>query len=181
MLRPFHALCRKTPTALRRHWRSVLITLCAAAIQTTGANALTVAAPVAGLETAMADAGPAVLQRAAYCDRGRPCPDDEPEPRPSRPYKVGPPVEVPCDEAPLPRAYTYRADPPQGYVERRAYEEETVVREEEDYCGIRCWYRRIRHGYCGRGCDYYMFRLRHFPSGRFGDHSERRVACRKAW
>lgn len=171
MLRPFHAL--------RRHWRLVVLTLCAAAIQAAGANALTATAPVAGLEAAAAEAGPAALQSAAYCERGRPCPDDEPEARPSRPYTVGPPVEVPCDEAPLPRVYTYRADPPQGYVERRAYEED--VAQDERYCGIRCWYRRIREGYCGRGCDYYLFRLRHFPSGRFGDHSERRVACRKVW
>jgi hypothetical protein len=180
MLRPFHALCRKSAATLRRHGRSVLLTLCAVAIQTAGANALTATAPVAGLEAAATTGNSAAVLLAAYCDRGRPCPDDEPEARPSRPYKVGPPVEVPCDEAPLPRAYTYRADPPQGYVERRAYEEEDVVRDERS-CGIRCWYRRIREGYCGRGCDYYLFRLRHFPSGRFGDHTDRRVACRKAW
>lgn len=176
MLRPFHALNRTARHALRRHWRSVLLTLCAAAIQTAEANALTAASPVAGLAAAATEAGPSALQRAAYCERGRPCPDDEPE---SRPYKVGPPVEVPCDEAPMPRVYAYRADPPQGYVERRGYEEEEV--REERVCGVRCWYRRIREGHCGRGCDYYLFRLRHFPSGRFGVHSERRVACRKGW
>jgi hypothetical protein len=26
-------------------------------------------------------------------------------------------------------------------------------------CGIRCWYWRLRYGYCGPGCDYYRFRL----------------------
>jgi hypothetical protein len=26
-------------------------------------------------------------------------------------------------------------------------------------CGIRCWYWRLRYGYCGPGCDYYRYRL----------------------
>ena len=26
-------------------------------------------------------------------------------------------------------------------------------------CGIRCWYWRLRHGYCGPGCEYYGYRL----------------------
>jgi hypothetical protein len=28
-----------------------------------------------------------------------------------------------------------------------------------DACGIRCWYWRLRHGYCGPGCEYYRYRL----------------------
>jgi len=28
-------------------------------------------------------------------------------------------------------------------------------------CGIRCWYWRLRQGYCGPGCDYYSYRLGH--------------------
>lgn len=28
-----------------------------------------------------------------------------------------------------------------------------------DACGIRCWYWRMRHGYCGPGCEYYRYRL----------------------
>lgn len=175
MVRPSHSLCRKAVWALRRQGWSVFLTLCATAIQISAANALTGPVSVSGLETA-AQSGPTVPRAAAYCDR-EPCPDDEP---PSRPYKVGPPVEVPCEETPLPRVYTYRADPPGGYVERRGYVEEEVARDER-FCGVRCWYQRIREGHCGRGCDYYMFRLRHFPSGRFGDHGHRRVACRDRW
>jgi hypothetical protein len=26
-------------------------------------------------------------------------------------------------------------------------------------CGIRCWYWRLRRGYCGPGCEYYAYRL----------------------
>jgi hypothetical protein len=172
MLRPFHALCPKAVWQFRRHWRLVVLTLCALVIQTGAANALNAAFAI----PAQQDAGPVAAQPAAYCERGRPCPEEEEAP--SRPYKVGPPVEVPCEaeERPLPRIYTYRADPPGGYVERRAYEDEVV--REESYCGVRCWYRRIREGHCGRGCDYYMFRLRHFPSGRFVGGSDQRVVCR---
>ena len=47
----------------------------------------------------------------------------------------------------------------------------------EEPCGIRCWYKRLRAGYCGRGCDYYRFRMTQFPSGRL-DSDRVRVACR---
>jgi hypothetical protein len=179
MLRPFHAFCRKTVSRVRRHWRLVVLTLCALVIQTGAANALTAAPAIPALRIIEA-AGPVAAQRVAYCERGRPCAEEEDD-APSRPYKVGPPIEVPCEaeQRPLPRVYTYRADPPGGYVERRAYEDEVV--REESYCGVRCWYRRIREGHCGRGCDYYMFRLRHFPSGRFVAGSDQRVVCRTRW
>lgn len=26
-------------------------------------------------------------------------------------------------------------------------------------CGVRCWYHRLTSGYCGRGCEYYLYRL----------------------
>lgn len=181
MLRPFRANIRRTALWAGQQWRLVLLTLCAAAIQTAPANALTPAPALTHLRAITEASGPAASLPAAYCGNGQDCPDDEePAARPSRPYRVGPPVEVPCEDAPLPRAYTYRADPPGGYVERRrGYVEEEV--REESYCGIRCWYRRIRDGHCGRGCDYYMFRLRHFPAGRFGEQHTRRVACRDRW
>jgi hypothetical protein len=31
-----------------------------------------------------------------------------------------------------------------------------------DACGIRCWYWRLRHGYCGPGCEYYKYRMYHY-------------------
>jgi hypothetical protein len=47
----------------------------------------------------------------------------------------------------------------------------------DEPCGIRCWYQRLRAGYCGRGCDYYRFRMTQFPEGRLGTDRVR-VACR---
>ena len=43
-----------------------------------------------------------------------------------------------------------------------------------DSCGIRCWYWRLRHGYCGPGCEYYRYRMYHF--GKDGYHHPR-YAC----
>jgi hypothetical protein len=57
---------------------------------------------------------------------------------------------------------------------------ETIVREPETYeepCGIKCWFYRLRAGYCGRGCDYYRFRMTQFPEGWLGGDRVR-VACR---
>jgi len=42
-------------------------------------------------------------------------------------------------------------------------------------CGIRCWYWRLRHGYCGPGCEYYRYRMHHYE-GRTG-HRHPRYAC----
>ena len=28
-----------------------------------------------------------------------------------------------------------------------------------DPCGVRCWYRRLTSGYCGHGCEYYLYRI----------------------
>jgi hypothetical protein len=33
------------------------------------------------------------------------------------------------------------------------------ARPDGDSCGIRCWYWRLRHGYCGPGCVYYLYRM----------------------
>lgn len=40
------------------------------------------------------------------------------------------------------------------------------LRKNPSVCGIRCWYWRLRYGYCGPGCEYYRYRLdrrRGFP------------------
>jgi hypothetical protein len=47
----------------------------------------------------------------------------------------------------------------------------------DEPCGVRCWYKRLRAGYCGRGCDYYRFRMTQFPEGRLR-HRRTQVACR---
>jgi hypothetical protein len=33
-------------------------------------------------------------------------------------------------------------------------------------CGVRCMYQRLREGYCGPGCDYYLFRMYEYRYGR---------------
>jgi hypothetical protein len=33
------------------------------------------------------------------------------------------------------------------------------LRKNPSVCGIRCWYWRLRYGYCGPGCEYYRYRL----------------------
>ncbi|MEJ2116902.1 MAG: hypothetical protein P8Y36_02945 [Alphaproteobacteria bacterium] len=32
-------------------------------------------------------------------------------------------------------------------------------------CGVRCMFHRLRHGYCGPGCDYYAFRMYEYNKG----------------
>ncbi len=43
-----------------------------------------------------------------------------------------------------------------------------------DSCGIRCWYWRLRHGYCGPGCEYYRYRM--YNWGKQNYHQPR-YAC----
>ncbi|MGB0084379.1 MAG: hypothetical protein WBP94_03245, partial [Rhodomicrobiaceae bacterium] len=75
-----------------------------------------------------------------------------------------------CAEERYPR-HAYAAPPPPPPAE---YGEPVWER----WCGVRCWYRRLRAGYCGRGCDYYRFRLYEFPEGKLGRYGRGRVACR---
>jgi hypothetical protein len=126
----------------------------------------------------------APLVRAGLCPQGEPCkvhqePSYEPHkgrPRDWRPaahgvaYETEPPtvyIEEECAEE-RPRARRYVAHPPPVYEGPGWHE----------YCGIRCWYRRLREGYCGRGCEYYFFRLTEFPEGKLSRYRQRRAACK---
>ena len=65
-------------------------------------------------------------------------------------------------------------------VRTHVVQETTVPLRTETYdepCGVRCWYKRLRAGYCGRGCDYYRFRMTEFPAGPLG-RNRVQVACR---
>lgn len=140
-------------------------------LQVAGAGAV----PGPGAYAAANAAGLPLLQ-VRQCADGRPCPDyvDAPVPRE---YPVGydrdPPPYPPqdhedCIEDPhAARLYPVRTPPAPYYGD--------PMREEP--CGIRCWYQRLRAGYCGRGCDYYRYRMTAFPEGHLGD-GPRRVACR---
>ena len=60
------------------------------------------------------------------------------------------------------------------------HETAAIDRSPETYdepCGVKCWYWRLRAGYCGRGCDYYRFRMTQFREGPLGPHRVH-VACR---
>jgi hypothetical protein len=48
--------------------------------------------------------------------------------------------------------------PPPGSCEEDPYiERRRVIPDSSGLCGIRCWYWRLRHGYCGPGCEYYRY------------------------
>ena len=92
------------------------------------------------------------------------------------------PTEI--DIAPPYPAAGYRDDPIAREIEKLgpapAYpcEGDTIVRgrrasPDADACGIRCWYWRLRHGYCGPGCAYYKYRFHNYPEGKPGHRASR--------
>lgn len=105
-------------------------------------------------------------------------------------YRPGPyagrPVQARRRE-PEPHVYEPAAgDPRPDCAERPVVQthavRETITHERspetyEEPCGVKCWYARLRAGYCGRGCDYYRFRMTQFPEGRL-DSDRVQVACR---
>jgi hypothetical protein len=89
-------------------------------------------------------------------------------------YELPPHIEPlpPCE----PVAYASR-----GYVRDALPPREPYMDYDEDYCGVRCWYRRLKAGYCGRGCDYYSYRLDAYPTGSLRRYGSNRLACRSAY
>jgi hypothetical protein len=116
------------------------------------------------------------------CDEDRePCPGyrrpavDRPvhagrwDPAPERYVEERPAIPPPADCAPDP----YVA---QGYTIAPVVAPPAVDYYGEP-CWIKCWYNRLREGYCGRGCDYYRFRMTRFPEGPLYQGAVR-VTCR---
>ena len=68
------------------------------------------------------------------------------------------------------------APPPGSCEEDPHIERRRVIPDSSGLCGIRCWYWRMRHGYCGPGCEYY----RYWANERTGHPGPRhpRHACR---
>lgn len=178
MIRRLAGLCHRPNQGfgLAAAWLLLLIALADAG----SATAAPGGALAAGAVPVRQAAG-ALLMPIGLCPDGHPCADYE-----EAPYEAprrGPPAWDRKAPPPYPdeayehddciedryaaRAYAIRTPPPPLYGEP-AWEE---------HCGIRCWYRRLREGYCGRGCDYYRFRMTAFPEGHLGRHP-RRVACR---
>lgn len=134
-------------------------------------------------------AGPGAF--AGLCADGRPgCPDYEPEPQyalPARkndvhaarqPRHYEPAADEtlpPCEEKQY-AAYGVQRYEPQPYVSPEP--QGPIYHDVKEWCGIGCWYRRLTSGYCGRGCDYYLYRLNKFPEGALPKYNHKKVACR---
>lgn len=128
---------------------------------------------------------------AGLCPDGRPgCPDHRPDPQyalPAQAYTApdAPPryyqpaaseTLPPCDEKQY-AAYGFQQYAPKPYEAPEPhgpYVTETV----KEWCGVGCWYRRLTSGFCGRGCDYYLYRLNKFPEGTLPKYHHKKVACR---
>jgi hypothetical protein len=80
---------------------------------------------------------------------------------------AGPPCVEPCAETryaergydPIAREIErLEPAPPPGSCEEEPHiERRRVVPDSSGLCGIRCWYWRLRHGYCGPGCEWYRY------------------------
>jgi hypothetical protein len=96
-------------------------------------------------------------------------PEIEVAPPAPPPLAYAPPAPPPPPDDPIAREIQRFGPPPIGPCERR----QIVTRgrratPDADACGIRCWYWRLRHGYCGPGCEYYRYRLHEYGRGRPG-------------
>ncbi len=153
------------------------------------ASAFTTHSAIDAMNTDLRHQAAEAVIKAGYCPDGRAgCPDYEPEPQYAPPIGAGhwsQPQEPesnrasnaePCEEKKY-AAHVFEPYPARGShyrkVAKPVYEEEL-----KDWCGVRCWFRRLRSGYCGRGCDYYLFRLNAFPEGKLSVHHRRKLACR---
>jgi hypothetical protein len=74
---------------------------------------------------------------------------------------IAPPYSAPHDDDPIAREIQ-RLGPAPAYPCEEKFVPGRRGTPDADACGIRCWYWRLRHGYCGPGCAYYRFRMYHF-------------------
>jgi hypothetical protein len=127
-------------------WFSALLSIC----HITDVSAMIPAAPDAIL-SAKAQSG-ARYSPVRYCEEGYECGEREVREEIhydkgwyTQPERRDHYVETDCErdyeiiEVPVPEPYFY--DPYREYT-----------------CGVRCWYKRLTSGYCGRGCEYYLYR-----------------------
>jgi hypothetical protein len=186
MVRQSTLIRRVKRFAFHRRAYRFLLAACLALAPAGGAGAGGTA-PVIGAAGASigADAGTLLLRAGLCADGSYDCPD-----------------YVPARDYP-PRDHANRWAPPPGHYEPEGHYEEQPPCEEPEpryaahsfvehvdppphlhegdwdaLCGVRCWYRRLRAGYCGRGCDYYRYRLNEHPEGILLARGERRLACR---
>jgi hypothetical protein len=151
-------------------WISALLSIC----HITDVSAMVPAAP-SSIYSASTEIG-GRLTPAGYCREGYECGGRDAPPSPqyhargseyeehydkgwyARPERHERHVETECEEEyevvevlPIPEPYHY--DPHRGYS-----------------CGVRCWYKRLTSGYCGRGCEYYLYRIGRSRGGCIARH-----------
>jgi hypothetical protein len=145
------------------------------------AQALPVAQPGQGAQSAQDGAAHGVI-RTGFCPEDEPCPVQDPAFYPPRHVRRSDPEPGPYrrQEPDIVRATPDCAEERyavQTHVTHEAAEPRRSAEPYDEPCGVKCWYHRLRAGYCGRGCDYYRFRMTQFPEGRLGD-DQLRLACR---
>lgn len=149
-------------------WFSVLLSIC----HITDVSAMIPAAPDAIL-SAKAQNG-VLFSPARYCEEGYECG----EPERGTEYRERIIVD---EDVHYERGWYTRPEPRERYIEtecEKDYEVVEVLPVPEPYyydpyrgytCGVRCWYKRLTSGYCGRGCEYYLYRTgRSRPTCRSG-------------
>jgi hypothetical protein len=156
--------------------------LCVLALNAGAALAAPQAAPGLSLSAWQSFAAGPVIS-AGFCEEdGGPCPAYEPEPYAAQHVNARrwePAPEPYVEERTIVHARPdcveerYAAHP---YAEGRPTVPHSSEEVYDESCGVKCWYRKLRDGYCGRGCDYYRFRMMQFREGRLGGGVH--VACR---
>jgi hypothetical protein len=194
MVWQFRTKARKVQSVFA--WRGVCLVLaaCLAMIEAGQAHAVTHGSVNAAFSHAQTGQD---LIRVGVCSDGsygcsdhprRPAPPPdghvsrwEPYPGPPvEPYYTTDEYELPPHIEPLPpcEPVEYASH---GYVRDALPPREPYIGYDEDYCGVRCWYRRLKAGYCGRGCDYYNYRLHAYQPGSLRRYGPNRFACRSAY
>lgn len=138
-------------------WISVLLSIC----HITDVSAMVPVAPASILSNST-DIGPRHMQ-AGYCEGDYDC---EAPGKSAQYHAPGGEYDQHYD-----KGWYAKPDRTERHVTTDCVEEYEVVEvlpipEPYDYnphsdyrCGVRCWYRRLTSGYCGRGCEYYLYRV----------------------
>jgi hypothetical protein len=185
MVRQSSIIRRVKRFVFHRRAQQFLLAICLSMGPAGGASAGGPASLIGAAGQAINSNAGALLLRTGLCaDGSYDCPDYPParaRARHDHAYRWAPPPghhepegyrdEPPCEE----RKSRYAAHRFVEHVEPPPYLYEG---EWDALCGVRCWYKRLRAGYCGRGCDYYRYRLNDHPEGTLYAHRERRLACR---
>lgn len=138
-------------------WISVLLSIC----HITDVNAMIPAVPKLN-QSIKIEAGPRHMH-AGYCEDGYACGEQEP---PVQYHARNDTYDDRYDKGWYARPERNRAhtvtECEEGYEIVEVYPVPEPYHSEpyrNERCGVRCWYRRLTSGYCGRGCEYYLYRL----------------------